>query len=175
MEKEIDEKCVDMDAIHGSLVKMECMHPWSDAVYANTKSPLTLSGWYKMTFEDGAEVEVASIYAAALAQGSFWFIRDSKNQVPDCVFVREPRALAYFAKMGATLKRDAEGECVLPSSVEEAEQILWGSDGFDVPYEALKAGCATASENMEKWIKDWQQRGLIKWNEGNESWEMTHG
>ena len=175
MGKEIDEKCIDLDSIHGSLVKMVCMHPWSDEVYANTKSPFNLSGWYKMTFEDGAEVEVGSIYATALAQGSFWFIRDSKNQVPDCVFVREPKALAYFTKMGAVLKRDVEGECVLPSTVTEAEQILWGNDGFDVPYEPLKAGCSTVGKNMDRWIKDWQQRGLIKWNDEDNSWELTHG
>lgn len=174
MEKEIDEKCIDLDAIHGNIAKMECIHPWSDEVYENTKSPLNLSGWYRMTFEDGAEVEVGSIYSVALTQGSFWFIRDSLNLVPDCVFVREPRALTYFAQMGASLKRDKEGECILPSSVAEAEQILWGDNGFNVPYEALKYGCKTAGKNMERWLKDWQQRGLIKWSEDDEAWEMTH-
>lgn len=175
MAKEIDERCVDLESIHGNLVKMECMHPWSDEVYNNTKSPFNLSGWYKLTFEDGAEVEVGSIYSVALSQGSFWFIRDSKNQVPDCVFVREPRALAYFAQMGASLKRDKEGECLLPSTEAEAEQILWGDSGLNVPYEPLQYECSTAGKNMERWMKDWQQRGLIKWNEENESWEMTHG
>jgi hypothetical protein len=175
MAKEIDEKYVDLESIHGNLVKMECMHPWSDQVYNNTKSPLNLSGWYRLTFEDGAEVEIGSIYAYALAQGSFVFITDSTSQIPDCVFVREPRALAYLAQMGASLKRDKEGECVLPSTIAEAEQILWGESGLDVPYEPLKYGCTTAAQNMDRWMKDWQQRGLIKWNEDNEYWEMTHG
>ena len=169
-----DQKCVDLDSMHGNLVKMECMHPWSDEVYEDTKSPFYLSGWYRLTFEDGAEVEITCIYAYALAQGSFWFTIDRTHKVSNCVFVREPRALAYFAQMGASLKRDKEGVCVLPSSVAEAEQILWGESGLDVPYEPLKYGCATASKNMERWVNDWQQRGLIKWNDEGHSWELTH-
>lgn len=174
MSKEYDQDCVDLNDVHGELVKMECMHPWSDEVYKDAVSPFNLSGWYKLTFADGAEVEVGSLYAYALAQGSFWLILDHTNKVTDCVFVREPKALAYFAKMGAALKRDKEGECVLPSSEAEAEIILWGEDGFDVPFEALESGSPTANKNMERWIKDWQQRGLIKWNEENREWEMTH-
>ena len=174
MAKETDERCIDLDDVHGKLLKMECLRPWTDEVYKNTTSPFNLSGRYKRTFEDGAEVEVGSLYAYALAQGDFWFGRDSTWKVGDCVFVREPRALAYFAQMGAALKRDKEGECILPSSVAEAEQILWGDNGLDVPYEPIKYGCKTADEKMEKWLKDWQQRGLVRWNEENEEWEMTH-
>lgn len=174
MAKEIDEGCIDLDDVHGKLLKMECLRPWTDETYEHTTSPFNLSGEYKLTFEDGAEVEVGSLYAFALAQGDFWFGRDSTWKVGNCVFVREPRALAYFAQMGAALKRDKEGECILPSSVAEAEQILWGDNGLDVPYEPIKYGCKTADEKMEKWLKDWQQRGLVRWNEENEEWEMTH-
>lgn len=174
MEKRVYENCLDLEAIHGNLVKMECIHPWSDEVYKNTKSPFTLSGWYKLTFEDGAEVEVGSLYATALTQGCFWFIRDSQNKVSDYVFVREPRSLAYFARKGVSLERDKEGECILPSTVAEAEQILWGESGLDVPYEPLRAGCGEVDKNIERWLKDWQQRGLIKRNEEDKSWEITH-
>lgn len=174
MEIEIDSRCVDLESIHGNLLKMECLHPWSDEVYVDAKSPSYLSGWYKLTFEDGAEVEIASIYAYALAQGSFWFITDSTHKVSNCIFVREPKALAYLAQMGASLKRDREGECKIPSTVAEAEQVLWGENGLNVPYEALKYGCAAANKNMERWMKDWQQRGLIKWVEEENAWHITH-
>ena len=66
----------------------------------------------------------------------------------NCVFVREPRALAYFAQMGASLKRDSEGECNIPSTVDEAEKILWGDSGFDVPYEPLKYGSKDANNTI---------------------------
>ncbi len=172
-EIEYDEGCIDLETAHGGLVKMECMQPWSDDVYKDTTSPFNLSGWYKLTFEDGAEVEVASLYAYALAQGSFWLILDHSGKVTNCVFVREPRALAYFAQMGASLKRDSEGECNIPSTVDEAEKILWGDSGFDVPYEPLKYGSKDANKNMERWIEDWSQRGLIRKNEEQDRWELA--
>ena len=172
--KEIDEKCIDLDYLHGELQKMECIHPWSDEVYKDTTSPFNLSGMYRLTFADGAEVVVGSLYAYALAQGAFWFILDSTDKTPACIFVREPKALAYFAKMGASLQRDKEGDCAIPSSVAEAEQMLWGELGLDVPYEPLNYGCSTANKNMERWLKDWQLRGLVRWNEEQNSWEMAH-
>ena len=171
-EIEYDENCIDLETVHGRLVKMECIRPWSDEVYKDTSSPFNLSGWYKLTFEDGAEVEVGSLYAYALAQGSFWLILDHSGKVTNCVFVREPRALAYFAQMGASLKRDREGECNLPSTIAEAEKILWGEDGFDVPYEPLKYGGKAANENMEKWIEDWKKRGLVRMDEEQRRLEL---
>ncbi len=172
--EEIDENCIDLESVHGELTKMECIHPWSDEVYEDTKSPFNLSGWYRLTYEDGAKVDVGSMYAYALSQGSFWFISDDSNKIADAVFARSLKPLAYFARMGATLTRDKEGECALPTSTAEAENILWGEGGFGVPREPLLYGSKTAAVNMGKWVKDWQQRGLIKWNEENEEWNLTH-
>ena len=172
--EDIDDKCIDLESVHGELLGMKCIHPWSDEVYKDTKSPFNLSGWYRLTFEDGAKVDVGSLYAYALAQGSFWFISDDSNKVEDVVFVRALKPLAYFARMGASLIRDQEGECSLPTSTAEAENILWGDGGLGVPYEPLKYGSQKSVENMEKWVKDWQQRGLVKWDEENDGWQITH-
>lgn len=172
--EDIDRRCIDLETVHGKLVKMECIHPWSDEVYENAKSPFQLSGWYRLTFDDGAIVDIGSLFAYVLSQGSYWFIMDSTNKVTDTVFVRETKSLAYLARMGASLIREKVGECSIPTSTAEAEQILWGDSGFGVPYEPLKYGCKEAADNMKKWVEDWKQRGLIKWDEENEDWKITH-
>ena len=171
---EIDEKCIDLESVHGELISMECIHPWSDEVYEDTKSPFNLSGWYRLYFEDGAKVDVGSLYAYALSQGSFWFISDDSNKIEEAVFVRALKALAYFARMGVSLTMDKEGECALPTSTAESERILWGDGGYGVPYEPLKYGSKKAVDNMKNLIKDWEQRGLVKWDEENNGWQITH-
>ena len=173
-ETEIDEKCIDLETVHGKLVKMECLHPWSDEVYADTTSPFNLSGWYRLTFEDGAKVDIGSLYAYALSQGSYWLIMDDTGKVTNTVFVRETKSLAYVAKMGESLKRDKEGECSIPKSTAEAEQILWGDGGLDVPYEPLVYGSKEAVSNMKKRIDEWKRRGLIRLEEETNEWRITH-
>lgn len=163
MENDYDSECTYLTLVHGRLIDMDCLHPWSDERYEDTHSPFELSGRYRMTFEDGAVVIVGSLYAYALAQGSFWLIRDMTDKV-DSVFVREDRALAYFAGLGAALKRDEEGGCDLPTD-EEADEILYGEDGFDVPFEALKYNSETAMKNMDNWVKRWRKCGLVKFDE----------
>ena len=166
---EFDQECVFLDLVHGDVVKVECLRDGSDAVYRGTLNPWLLSGRYKLYFEDGAEVEVGSIYAASLCQGSFWFGRDSTNKI-DSVFVREDRVLAYMAQRGANLERDKVGEVTLPSA-EEAEQIL---AFLDVPFEPVVAGGKYAQNKAKRWTEDWKQRGLIKWDDFYNVWKMTH-
>lgn len=171
MGNDYDNKCIDLTLKHGRLMEMDCLRPWTDEQYENTKSPFELSGMYKMTFEDGAEVIVGSLYAYALAQGSFWFGSDMTGKVNSVVFVREDRALAYFAGLGAALKRDEEGGCDLPTD-EEADEILYGENGFDVPFEALKYNSETAMKNMDNWVKRWRKCGLVKFD-GDKNLVMT--
>lgn len=166
---EYEQNCIDLNSIHGNLVKMECIHPWSREEFANATTPFRLSGWYRLTYEDGAEVEVAGIFAYSLAQGDFGFIIDSTNKVQDCIYVRDDRALAYICQMGASLAREKEGLCKIPSQ-DEAECII---DGFDIPFEALKYGSESACKNLQRWVGEWSRRGLIRWDEENHEWHIV--
>lgn len=166
---EYEQNCIDLNSFHGNLVKMECIHPWSREEFANATTPFRLSGWYRLTYEDGAEVEVASIFAYSLAQGDFGFIIDSTNKVQNCIYVRDDRALAYICQMGASLAREKEGLCKIPSQ-DEAECII---DGFDIPFEALKYGSESACKNLQRWVGEWSQRGLIRWDEENHEWHIV--
>lgn len=154
---EFDKECTDLTSVHGELRKMECLHPWSDERYKNTTSPWDLSGMYKLTFADGAEVTVGSLYSYAITQGSFWFFSDTTDKV-DSVFAREDRALAYFASRAETLVKDSEGNCELPSQAD-ADKIL---TGLDVPFEALEYGCETAAKNANALAEKWLKQGLVK-------------
>ena len=154
---EFDQNCADLTLVHGELLAMECLHPWSDERYENTTSPWDLSGMYKLTFADGAEVTVGTLYSYAVTQGSFWYFSDSTKTV-NSVFAREDRALAYFALRADVLTKDREGECALPSQAE-ADRIL---ADLDVPFEALKYGCKTAAENANALAKKWLKKGLVK-------------
>ena len=164
-----DQDCVFLDIVHGNVTKMDCLRDGSDEVYRGTLNPWLLSGRYKLYFEDGAVVEIGSIYGAALCHGSFWFGRDSTNKI-DSVFVREDRVLAYMAQRGANLERDKAGEVTLPSA-KEAEKIL---ADLDVPFEPIVAGCQYAMDKAKRWTEDWKQRGLIKWDDFYNVWKMTN-
>lgn len=157
---ETDPKCTDLTLVHGELQTMECLHPWSDERYENTTNPYDLSGMYKLTFADGAELTVGSLYAYALAQGSFWLIEDPTDKATS-VFVREDRALAYFASKGSILQRDREGLCELPSQ-SEADAIL---ADFGVPDEALKFGSEEVLKGFDAWGDKWLKQGLVKKDE----------
>ncbi len=162
---DFDQKCVDLPMIHGKAVKMECLHPWSKPEYKDAVTPFSLSATYKITYEDGAEVVIGGLPAYALVQGSFWYFSDSKKK-PESVFARDDRVLAYLAQAGQILRRERRGECLLPSQ-DEADCIL---NGLDVPFEAIAYGCEWACKNMDRWVNEWKQRGLIKWDEGNHIW-----
>lgn len=174
MESEFDESCKDLDLYHGKLLKMECIHPWSSESYFEAISPFTLSGWYRLTYEDGAEVEVASVFAYVLARGSFGLVVDYSGKVRGCNYVRDTRALAYLAKMGAGLRRESVGGCKIPESEEEAERILFGEGGLGVPYEAVKPECDTFCKNICRWLEIWKDRGLIRLDDDGKRWLLTH-
>ena len=165
-----DKKCVDLPMIHGDAAKMECLRGYTNEEYKDAVSPEYLSARYKITYEDGAEVQISCLFLYALAQGSFCYSSDSKVKRIDSVFARDTRVLAYLAQVGQVLKREQPGECQLPSE-EEAERIL---AELEVPMEGLEYGGATAGKNAERWIKDWQQRGLIQWSEEDNGWRITH-
>ena len=166
---DFDEECVYLESKHGKAVKMECLCPWSKPEYKNAVTPFSLSATYKITYEDGAEVEIAGLPAYALSQGSFWYVSDNKADRIDSVFARDDRVLAYLAQAGLILRRERRGECILPSQ-DEADCIL---DGLDVPFEALKYGSEWACKNMDRWVNDWRQRSLIKWDEDNHEWHIV--
>jgi len=165
---DFDQKCVDLPMIHGKAVKMECLRPWSKPEYRDAVTPFTLSATYKITYEDGADVVIGGLPAYALAQGSFWYFSDSKKE-PESVFARDDRVLAYLAQAGQILRREKPGECILPSQ-DEADCIL---NGLDVPFEAIEYGCEWACKNMDRWVNEWKQRGLIKWDEENHIWRIV--
>ena len=167
---DFDQECVDLPMIHGKAVKMECLRGWSRPEYENAVSPFDLSATYKITYEDGAEVEIAGLPAYALAQGSFWYSSDSTKETGS-VFARDDRVLAYLARVGQILKRENPGECVLPSQ-DEADCII---DGLDIPFEALKYGSEWACKNMKRWVDEWSRRGLIKRDDvtQNHGWRIT--
>lgn len=174
MEREVDDMCKDIEDYHGRLLKMECIHPWSSETYFEAISPFTLSGWYKLTYEDGAEVEIAGVFSYILVRGSFGLIRDHSGKVKGCSYVRDTRALAHIAQMGASLKRETLGECSIPESVEEAERILWGEGGLGVPYEAVKTEGETFCRNMVRWLEIWKNSGLIRLDDNRKRWLLAH-
>ena len=165
---DFDEKCVYLELQHGKAAKMECLRPWSKPEYREAVTPFSLSATYKITYEDGAEVVIGGLPAYALAQGSFWYFSDSKKE-PESVFARDDRVLAYLALVGQILRREKPGECDLPSQ-DEADCIL---NGLDVPFEALEYGSEWACKNMDRWVNEWKQRGLIKWDEENHIWRIV--
>lgn len=165
-----DKECIDLPMIHGMAVEMECLRGWTNDEYKDAVSPFYLSAKYRITYEDGANVEIGSLFAYTLSQGSFWYSSDSKADRIDSVFARDTRVLAYLAQVGQVLKREESGKCILPSE-EEAERIL---AELDIPIEGLAYGSETAGKNMDRWIKDWQQRSLIKWDEEENGWRITH-
>ena len=167
---EYDKKCIDLSMIHGQAVNMECLRNYTNEEYKDATSPEYLSARYKITYEDGAVVEISCLFLYALSQGSFWYSSDSKMEDIDSVFARDTRVQAYLVQVGQSIKRGQVGECTLPSE-EEAERIL---AELEVPIEGLAYGSTTAGKNMERWIKDWQQRGLIQWDEDANIWRMTH-
>ena len=171
---EYDEECIDLPMLHGQAKKMVCLRPWTNEVYQDAASPFDLSATYKITYEDGAEVVIGGLPAYALAQGSFWYNSDSSKEygIPDSIFARDTRVLAYLARVGEVLKRETEGsECELPSTVEIAEQIL---AEIDVPFEALKYGGKQAKKNADRWVETWKQNGLVEWDEENQAYRITH-
>ncbi len=165
---DFDEKCVYLESRHGKAVKMECLRPWSKPEYKGAVTPFSLSATYKITYEDGAEVVIGGLPAYALAQGSFWYFSDSKKE-PESVFARDDRVLAYLAQAGQILRGERRGECILPSQ-DEADCIL---NGLDVPFEALECGGEWACKNMDRWVNEWKQRGLIKWDDDNHIWRIV--
>ena len=165
---DFDEKCVYLESRHGKAVKMECLRPWSKPEYKDAVTPFSLSATYKITYEDGAEVVIGGLPAYALAQGSFWYLSDSKKET-ESVFARDDRVLAYLAQSGQILRRERRGECILPSQ-DEADCIL---NGLDVPFEAIEYGCEWACKNMDRWVNEWKQRGLIKWDDDNHIWRIV--
>ena len=162
-----DQECVDLSMRHGLAVKMEGLRPWSKPEYKDAVTPFSLSATYKITYEDGAEVVIGGLPAYALAQGSFWYFSDSKKE-PESVFARDDRVLAYLAQAGQILRSEKPGECILPSQ-DEADCIL---NGLDVPFEAIEHGCEWACKNMDRWVNEWKQRGLIKWDDDNHIWRI---
>lgn len=165
---DFDQKCVYLELRHGKAVKMECLRPWSKPEYKDAVTPFSLSATYKITYEDGAEVVIGGLPAYALAQGSFWYFSDSKKET-ESVFARDDRVLAYLAQSGQILRRERRGECILPSQ-DEADCIL---NGLDVPFEAIEYGCEWACKNMDRWVNEWKQRGLIKWDDDNHIWRIV--
>ena len=170
-DSEYDEECTDLQGLHGRAVKMECLRPWTNEEYMDAVSPWYISASYKITYEDGAEVEIGALHAYTLAQGSFWYVSDSTKTPPSLtgsVFARDERVLAYLARVAEVLKRETAGEeCKLPETEDEAERIL---GEIDVPFEALRYGCDTTKRNMDRWGERWEKEGRIKWSERDNGW-----
>ena len=169
-DSEYDEDGTDLHGLHGRAVKLECLRPWTNEEYIDAVSPWYISASYKITYEDGAEVEIGALHAYTLAQGSFWYVSDSSKTPPSLtgsVFARDEMVLAYLARVAEALKREIPGECKLPETEDEAERIL---SEIDVPFEALRYGCDTAKRNMDRWGEKWEKEGRIKWSERDNGW-----
>ena len=111
MNDQYDETGKSLTACHGLVRTMVCLRAYSDARFRDTLSPWELSGTYRITCEDGAELVIISRFADSLCYGEFGIMGDTTGELTDYDNAYDERVLAYFADMGANLRRDTAGEC----------------------------------------------------------------
>ena len=168
MNDQYDETGKSLTLCHGLVRRMVCLRAYSDERFRDTHSPWELSGTYRITCADGAELVIISRFADSLCYGEFGIMGDTTGELTDYDNAYDERVLAYFADMGANLRRDTAGECTLPS-VEEAREIL---RRYDVPRRPLRYFSYIAAEKKRRLFECWKRSSLVVRTE--EGWAVRN-